>query len=214
MQALQGITEESLEALRRELSARIGQERFTHTLGVEKMALKMGELLLPKKKTELSVAALLHDVTKEFPYDEQIALCKRYGIRLPVVEKRFEKTVHAKTGAHFAREHFPHLVTNEIFKAIARHTTGDDGMTVFDEIIFLADLIEEGRRYPISVRLRQEFFDNISKKKTISERKAVLHKTVLEAISNTIQYLITGRSYIAPETIFAYNFLKSKIEDS
>ena len=213
MQALQGITPENLEALRRELSGRIGQERFLHTVGVEKMAIRMGDLLLPNRKTELSVAALLHDVTKEFSHKEQIALCKRYGIRLTQEELQSAKTLHAKTGAFFAKEHFSHLVTNEIFDAIARHTTGVNGMTVFDEIIFLADLIEEGRKYPMSIRLRREFFDSIANADTPEEKELVLHRTVFEALSCTIQYLIEGRSYIVPETLFAYNFLKSKIAD-
>lgn len=213
MQTLRELNEESLDALRKEISRYIGEARLSHTLGVEKMARTIGELLLPEKKYQLSAAALLHDITKELSYTEQISLCKRYHIRLSSDEKRAVKTLHAKTGAYFAREQFPFLVTDEIMTAIARHTTGAYGMSVFDEIIFLADLIEDGRKYSISINLRDEFFDNISKGIPLSERLKVLHKVVFNAFSDTIQYLIQGRSYIAKDTVSAYNFLKSKIED-
>lgn len=213
MQTLQRLTEETLENLRKEVSSYVGNLRFSHTLGVEKTALKIGEFLLPSKKNELRIAALLHDITKEFSDEEQISLCQRFRIRVSASERAALKTLHAKTGAYFAREHFPELVTDEIFKAISRHTTGAYGMTVFDEIIFLSDLIEDGRKYPLSVNLRNEFFDSISKKTTQKERINVLHKTVFKAISNTIQNLIQGRSYIATATLSAYNFLKSKVVD-
>ena len=213
MQTLQGITEETIENLRKEVSAYIGNKRFSHTLGVEKMAQKIGQLLLPSKKNELCIAALLHDITKEFSDEEQIALCQRYSIRISAAERSAMKTLHAKTGAYFAKEHFPKLVTDEMFHAIYRHTTGASGMSVFDEIIFLSDLIEDGRKYPLSIDLRNEFFDKISKKATQKERLFVLHETVFKAISSTIQYLIQGRSYIATATLSAYNFLKSKIKE-
>ena len=142
MQALPNLTEERLSALRELLSDYLGHERFCHTLGVEKMARRIGKMLLPDALLELSAAALLHDVTKELPYGEQLQMCKRYRIRMPKAEYAAEKVLHARTGACYAREHFPDVVTSRVFKAIDRHTTGKASMSVFDEIIFLSDMIE------------------------------------------------------------------------
>lgn len=210
MQALPNLTAARLSELRDILSDRLGKERFRHTLGVEKMALRLGKMLLPDALFELSAAALLHDVTKELPYGEQLQMCKKYRIRMPKAEYAAEKILHARTGARYAREHFPDVVTGRVFKAIDRHTTGKASMSLFDEIVFLSDIIEEHRNYPFCVELRKTFFEGLTEKTPRSAIRLRLHETVFMAISSTIQKLIQGRSYIASDTVHAYNFLLGK----
>ena len=60
--------------LRSLVKERMSQKRYLHTLGVEKMAKRLGEVLLPDKVDELCVAALLHDVAKEMSYEEHMQL--------------------------------------------------------------------------------------------------------------------------------------------
>ena len=56
------------------------------------------------------------------------------------------KTLHALTGAWFAREHFG--VPGNIFSAIEWHTTGRAGMAALEKIVYLADFIEPTRDFP------------------------------------------------------------------
>ena len=57
--------EQRLDALRGELSSLMSPKRYAHTLGVERMAVRLGQLFCPEKIPQLRAAALLHDITKE-----------------------------------------------------------------------------------------------------------------------------------------------------
>ena len=98
------------------------------------------------------VAALLHDCTKKLDMDEQLALCRKYGIELDELERKALKLLHAKTGAAIARDVFG--VDDEIYSAIWWHTTGHAGMTLLEKIMYLADYIEPSRDFPGVDKLR------------------------------------------------------------
>ena len=70
------LSEKRIEELRREVSAFQDSRRFSHTLGVEKEAVRLGELFLPEDINRLRVAALLHDITKMYDYEKQLKCCQ------------------------------------------------------------------------------------------------------------------------------------------
>ena len=76
------------------------------------------------------VAALLHDCTKKLEMEEQLALCRKYGIELDELEQKALKLLHAKTGAAIARDIYG--VDDEIYSAIWWHTTGHADMTLLE----------------------------------------------------------------------------------
>ncbi len=53
-------------------------------------------------ETDARIAALLHDCTKKLDMEQQLALCRRYDIRLDELEQHALKLLHAKTGAAVA----------------------------------------------------------------------------------------------------------------
>ena len=61
------ITEEKIEGLRARVKALLSPKRWLHTSEVEKMAARLAELYCPQKANLLRAAALLHDITKEWP---------------------------------------------------------------------------------------------------------------------------------------------------
>ena len=82
-------------------------------------------------------ACILHDIAKETnpkDYADKIDLS---AFPLP--------TVHSPIGAYIAKHDFG--VSDEIAHAIYVHSTGDDDMTLLDEVVYLADKIEFGRNY-------------------------------------------------------------------
>ena len=91
-------------------------------------------------------AGILHDITKRLSDDEQLRLAEKYGIVLNAADLAAPKTLHALTGAWFAREHFG--VPDNIFSAIEWHTTGRAGMAALEKIVYLADFIEPTRDFP------------------------------------------------------------------
>ena len=113
------VTEKMLDSLRASLIEKnkcgeMSDKRLRHTLEVEKMAERLGEIYAPEKLTYLRAAALLHDITKERSFDEQIKLCAEYDIELGEVEYYAGKTLHAMTGAALIPKIYPEFDIREI----------------------------------------------------------------------------------------------------
>ena len=126
-------------------------KRIPHVLGTEQEAIRLAERYGADVE-KARVAALLNDCTKKLDMEQQLALCRRYGIRLDELEQKALKLLHAKTGAAIARDVFG--VDEEIYSAIWWHTTGHANMTLLEKIIYLADYIEPSRDFPGVDKLR------------------------------------------------------------
>ena len=201
------VTNELLSRVRAEVRTRLGDARFRHTEGVEREVEDLSALLLPNETGRLRIAALLHDITKEVRGQAQIDLCLSLGISLTEEELASPAILHAKSGAEVAKRDFAYAVDDGIIRAISLHTTGDAQMTLFDEILFLADYIEAGRTYDDCRRLRAMFWDADEKtRKTLSHFHAVL----LSAFEMTIADLQTHGRPIVSATLRARDILKEK----
>lgn len=128
--------------LRWEAYAFLDPRRVPHVAGTEQEAVKLARRW-GEDEGNAAEAAILHDITKRLPQDEQLRMCQRYGIITDNLEKTNEKLLHARTGAAFCRERFG--VPDNIASAIRWHTTGRAGMTRLEKILYLADYIEPTR---------------------------------------------------------------------
>ena len=176
------LTEEALAALRHEISARIGEYRFRHTLGVEEAIASLGALYLPHDVPRLRVAALLHDLTKEWTADEQIDFCRKQNLALLPAESAAPKVLHAKTGAVVAERDYGEYVDSEIIAAIREHTVAAPNMSVFSALLYLADYIEPTRTYPECVALRRAFYDEYSAKNKMCHLARIMARALLASI--------------------------------
>ena len=202
------MTEERFLKLRCVLSDRLGSRRFSHTLGVEKAIIDLGERYLPGDIPRLRVAALLHDVTKEWSGEEQLRFCERNGISLSEEEKAVPKILHARTGAYLSAKEFSHFVDPGIIAAIERHTTGAKEMTVFDELLYLADYIEPTRTYPECVSLREAFYTGYQ---DAEDKELHLHKIILSALASTVKEIEERGGVVFSKTREAIVALTEKI---
>ncbi len=205
MAALSPITDAVLAEIRAELSQALGTHRFSHTLGVERAAVAMGELCLPDDLPRLCLAALLHDITKEWTKEEHLSFLSENGISLTPSELASPPVLHAKSGAVFAKKRYPSFVDDQILSAIRNHTTGAPDMTLFDEIIFLSDLVEEGRSYPLSLEVRAFLQASLSANAELSTRRRVLADAMLLSLRGTISHLLEHECPIAEATLKTYN---------
>ena len=162
-------------------------KRIPHVLGTEQEAIRLAERYGADVE-KARVAALLHDCTKKLDMDEQLALCRRYGIELDELEHRALKLLHAKTGAAIARDVFG--VDDEIYSAIRWHTTGRAGMTLLEKIMYLADYIEPSRDFPGVDKLRAVCYKDLDEgllmglEMTIEEMTGMgnpVHRATIEA---------------------------------
>ena len=201
------ITEQMLDTLRQRVSEGMSPKRFNHTAEVEKMAAYLGELYAPDKVDVRRVAALLHDETKEYSTDRQLQICALKDIPLDADALYAPKTLHAITAAALIPESFPELATEEIIGCVRWHTTGREGMTLCEKLIYLADYIDMSRTFPDCVRLREFFMDAHPEKMSESQRQEHLRDTLIMSYGMTVRGLIEDGLPISADTVRARNAL-------
>lgn len=155
--ALTGLTPDELRPI---ALSYLKPKRMPHVLGTEQEAVRLAERY-GADVTKARIAALLHDCTKKLDMDEQLALCRHYGIPLDELERKALKLLHSKTGAAIARDVF--AVDDDVYNAIMYHTTGKPDMTLLEKIIYLADYIEPTRDFPGVEALRRTVYEDLDR---------------------------------------------------
>ncbi|HZG71774.1 MAG TPA: bis(5'-nucleosyl)-tetraphosphatase (symmetrical) YqeK, partial [Chondromyces sp.] len=105
---------------------------------------------------------------------------------------------HAPVGAYLVKEEAG-IEDEEVLNAIRFHTSGRVGMTLGEKIVYLADYIEPGRHFPGVEEVREM-------------AKKDLDTALIQAVKNTIQFLMKKNQPIFPDTFDTYNDLVSKKE--
>ena len=100
---------------------------------------------------------------------------------------------HAPVGAYLVEKEAG-ITDREILDAIRYHTTGRLGMTLLEKVVYLADYIEPGRHFPGVDEVR-----DIAKKN--------LDIALIQAVKNTIVFLMKKNQAIYPDTFQTYNDL-------
>lgn len=183
------------------LKENLSDERFSHSLGTQKMAIELAEKFgLDREKA--SLAGLLHDCAKEISFEESVRILKESDIEIDEDELNSKKIIHAPMSAYLAKTLF-NISDFEILDAIRFHTIGRIGMSDFEKIIFLADKIELNTRIePCFEELRKELATTNS-----------LDKTLLLCSKMTIKSLLDRNLKINYKTIELYNYLLSEVQN-
>ena len=207
------ITEIQLKKLRQDVAAVLSEKRMKHVLAVEDMALRLGRLYFRDDVTIclLRASALLHDVTKELSDEEQLSLLEKYSVKPLPEELDSMPTIHALTAALVIPDRFPEFADERLISAVRYHTTGREGMSTFEKILFLADYIDDTRTYPSCVDLRNEFFSSKPEEMNEDERIRHLDRAALKSIDNTLFYLRSKERVIHPLTLKAQADLKARL---
>ena len=128
------------EQLRKDLS----EELYRHCQGVEETAAKLA-LSLGYCESKARLAGLLHDCAREWPHEKLLDFAGQHAIETDRFALRSPVLLHAPVGA--AQAHAWGISDGEILAAIRNHTLGFPGMSVLEQIVYVADKIEPGRRY-------------------------------------------------------------------
>jgi predicted HD superfamily hydrolase involved in NAD metabolism len=171
------------------VKAQLTNRRYEHTLGVMETAVQLAQAYgADMKKAEL--AAIFHDYAKFRPKEEMK--------RLLIDEKMDERLLyfhhelwHAPTGAFLVQKEAG-ITDEEVLSAIRWHTTGRPGMTRLEKIVYLADYIEPGRRFP-----------GVEDVRALAARH--LDEAVLAAVKNSILFLMNKQQPVFPVTMDTYN---------
>ncbi len=92
------------------------------------------------------LAGLLHDCARDLPTPELIRTARERGL-LDRAAAPLPELLHALVGAVVAREELG-VEDEEVLRAIARHTTGEEGMGAVELAVFVADYVEPARSFP------------------------------------------------------------------
>ena len=179
------------------LKEMLPERRLKHSLNVSKCAVKLSEIYNCDKE-KAKIAGLVHDCAKYFN-DEQIEDCiKKFNIELDPLEENNLALSHSVIGSYVAKEVFE-IEDEEILNAVKYHTTGRENMTLLEKIIYMADLIEEGRYFPKVQELRELTYSG------------KLEEALILSFNNTIKFVIDNNQLIHPRTVKARNYILSKI---
>lgn len=166
---------------RKKLKSDLNDNRYTHTLGVVKSAIRLNEQYgLDYDKVFLS--ALLHDCAKCMNLDFLSDSIPADSVGTLVA--------HAFAGAVVAANEYG-IKDKDILDAIYYHTTGCKNMSKLQKLIFTADMIEDGRDFEGVEELRAIAYENIDE----GFKACLAHQYEFLIITKTPIYTLTTQAY-------------------
>ena len=173
------------------LENRLSPKRFRHSCNVARAARQLAQKYGADME-QAYFAGLVHDICKEIPFEEQYQLMTAGTFHPDLAELNSRKLWHGIAGAEFIRSEF--AVENEdILKAVRFHTVGRAGMSLLEEIIYIADMISEERDYK-----------GVEKMRRLAQND--LQTAMLEALKDAIASVMKKKGLLSQNTIEAYNF--------
>lgn len=133
--------EEFIAAIRGKLRS----ERFAHSLNVAQEARRLAQKYGADPEKAYT-AGILHDIMKNSPPEEQLAVLEQAGAVLTADERANPKLWHAMAGEAYARTALQ-VKDADILRAIRYHTTARAGMSVLEKVLYIADFISADRDY-------------------------------------------------------------------
>ncbi len=156
-----------LRALQEKCRIVLNTNRYKHTMGVVRMAITLAERHGVDPK-QARLAALLHDCGRG---EDKGAL------------------THAFTGERIAREEYG-VKDEAVLRAIRLHTTLGPQATKLDKVIYIADMVEYGRRFRGVADLRRLAMNN-------------LDAATAKGLMNTILYVQQRGEQVHPDSLAA-----------
>ena len=180
---------------RRLAKKRLSAKRYQHTLNVRRMAVKLAKRwgADPEKA---ALAALLHDTAKELPREEMLQILNDNAIIAENAQNRPSPVWHGICAAILAQTQWG-VEDEEVLSAIRCHTTGKPGMSLLDEIVFLADMTSAELDYPEVDYLRKL-------------EKEDIHRAMREALEMNLHWLEESGKPVDEETRAALEDLRQR----
>ena len=180
---------------RRLAKKRLSAKRYQHTLNVRRMAVKLAKRWGAEPE-KAALAALLHDTAKELPREEMLQILNDNAIMAENAQNRPSPVWHGICAAILAQTQWG-VEDEEVLSAIRCHTTGKPGMSLLDEIVFLADMTSAERDYPEVDYLRK------------LEKKDI-HQAMREALEMNLHWLEESGRPVDEETRAALEDLRQR----
>ncbi|WP_178198417.1 bis(5'-nucleosyl)-tetraphosphatase (symmetrical) YqeK [Ligilactobacillus sp. Marseille-Q7487] len=185
-----GTRQQLLEIVQQAMSPK----RFKHVCGVEKAAVKLAKANGCELE-KASVAALVHDYAKERSDQDFINCIKEHNMDEDLLSWN-NNIWHGVVGAKMIAQELK-ITDAEILSAVEKHTVGAAQMTTLEQILYVADYIEENRDFPGVAEARELAASDL--------QAAVRYETY-----HTLKHLIETKKTIYPAAIVTYNHWVAK----
>lgn len=186
-----------LNNIEEKLKEMLPEKRVKHSIGVSNCAVKLSEIYnCDREKAKL--AGLIHDCAKYFTNEEIEYNVKKFNIDLDPLEENNRSLSHSIVGSYVIQDKF-NIEDADIINAVRYHTTGRENMSLLEKIIYMADLIEDGRNFPLVDELRQLAYSG------------KLDEALLLSFNNTIKFVMNNNQFIHPRTVTARNYILKEI---
>ncbi|SES74429.1 putative HD superfamily hydrolase of NAD metabolism [Natronincola peptidivorans] len=182
--------DELIAIIQERLKGAVNPKRYIHTMGVVKASVYLADKY-GVNQYDATIAALLHDFAKGYTRQQLMDCVAKHQLSVDSIMLETHELLHGKVAAIIAKQEFG-IDDENILNAIENHTTGREKMSTLEKIIYLSDFIEEGRNYPGVEELRK-----------IADID--LDKAVLQALDNTIVYVVSINKPLHPNTLHARN---------
>jgi predicted HD superfamily hydrolase involved in NAD metabolism len=181
-----------IEKIEREVESFLSEDRYSHTVGVVKEALKLCDIH-GEDFEKAKLASLLHDIGKSKKIDELLKVRDSSDIILKENLEKASALYHSVAGKKIASERYG-IEDGDILNAIRYHTTGRPNMSRLEKIVYIADYTEPGRS-----------FEGVEELRAISYRS--LDDAMVFALENTIGHVISKGLILHEDTVRARNYL-------
>ncbi len=176
----------------------LDDELYRHCLYTAEAAVCLAEHYgVDKEKAYL--AGMVHDYGKRYTKNELLKKARALGLSLDEITRRQEKLLHAPVGAALLEDELK-IKDKEILKAVAYHTTGRCGMSLFEKVVYLADKIEKSRE-----------FEGIEEVRRIASID--LDQALLAVVDEAICSVLDRRLLLHPRSVTFRNSLLAEIEE-
>lgn len=183
------------------LEQHLSKKRFQHSCNVARAAKQLAQRYGADQE-KAYFAGILHDICKEQPFEEQRELMLAGDFAPDEAELHSRKLWHGIAGAYFIQTEFD-VTDRDILNAVRFHTVGREGMSLLEEIIYIADMISDERDYKGVTKMRKLAFED-------------LQAAMLTALTDAIGSVLKKGGMIPQYTIAAYNsyLLSAQIKDA
>jgi len=170
--------------------------RLAHSLSVACLAARFGADL-GEDEDALYIAGALHDIAKQKPPAEQLALAAKWCAveKLPLPNN--SAVYHAAASAWIVR-HDLAVADARIAQAVARHATGGRAMTRFEECVYAADYLDPARPFAAQAAVLPLLAD--------------FDEALLCMCLQTIQCVMEKRELLDPASVDYYNELAARLQ--
>ena len=185
------------ESLEEFIKTNLKESRYRHSMGVEEMAVRLARLHGADSE-KAAFAGRYHDLAKNFDEETMDAYIRKYG--LPEYLIGNNALAHSKVGAAILENEFG-VTDREILDSVRYHTTARKDMTLLDEVIFVADVVEDNRTYS-----DLDYYQDLAYRD--------LDRACLEILEYTIGSLTAKGKVIDKDTLEARDWVIQKIKET